>query len=155
MILVKKKLSHRRRKGRDWSPAQRAARARRQVNDRAYRRRKLADGYLWEATGGGTWIGPALKGKFKNLPSDVSFENLKTGEIAIVRCTTEMYFGPMRKHRWLRRLSEVTRIKGVVLESRRTRKQIDADVARVMGTMRRARAKRVKAGSKKRNAVRR
>lgn len=91
----------------------------------AYRKRKLAQGFLWEHTGGGTWL-VSVKGAVTH-PCDDTYENLKTGEIATLRTTFGAHFNTLRSHRWLKRISEVTKLPGVKLESRKTRARIERE----------------------------
>lgn len=68
---------------------------------------------LWEHTGGGTFLG----GKSK-FASDDDYENIKTGERILIRCTPDRHFNLPD---WVRRPSDLTRLTGVSKRVKRLR----------------------------------
>ncbi len=83
---------------------------------RATKKRLLAAGWLWCHVGGGTML-VKIPGRIR-FPCDDSYENLRTGEVAIFHCTPEAHFGGLRKVDKAKTIRTILAVPGVKLHSR-------------------------------------
>ena len=94
------------RKGRLYSPAR----------ARAYRRRMLAAGWRWVHAGGGTTL-VRIPGRIR-FPCDDSYENLRTGEVVILKCTLGAHLVGLRRLSKTKSLRPILATPGVRLDRR-------------------------------------
>ena len=90
---------------------------------RAYRRRLFAAGYRWLHTGGGTMM-VRIPGRIR-FPCDDSYENLRTGEIVILKCTLTAHLVGLRKLGKTKSLRPILATPGVKLHRRIKPSELD------------------------------